>query len=722
MDRARFLIAILLSALVLIGWPLISHYFLPNEEQPPAITQPAIPDSADLQSKAQPSPTSADQANQKPAAVAPQKAQAGKPNQPAAAAPAVTVTTVPERVITISSDYWTAKLSNHGAVNTSWIISKERLPDGTIRSLTAADGGELQLVPQDDASKGIRPFSLRLPGSDDLAAQLNQVNYQVEGIDPSQNEVDLGNNDSVRLTFTYSSPQAIVHKTFTFYGGRLVFDASADVKVGDSVAPVEFVIGPRIGDQSDKATGTYSEPPQIVDCQADEKVSRLRTNDITPPFGKVNAVDEAGKRIEIDKPLAGDVNQVKLLASDGKSSLGYAKVLDRDLGSRLLTLDSLPPGTLAGCRVAQGTDTLRRPFRWAGATDHYFAMIAVPDLPVGEITVSDFSVKTDDQAQPIKDYPTVAIPVGATGRMRVFVGPKDRHILGQVSSEVGTSLESLIQYGTFSFLVRPLAPLVGTAFNLGDRLVHNYGWSIVLVTVLINLLLLPLRTHSSKKMKSAAKHQPRIKELQEKMKKLKESPKKNEREIEQVQREQMELMKEANPLGGCLPMILQMPIFWSIYLFLEVSLDVRHQPWIFWIKDLSTPDPYKILPIIMCVSMIGSSMLQPQPGAGDPSQKMQRMMMTWMMPIFLTWLFFFSAPSGLVLYWMVSNLAGVGLQFAINKWTAEQKPEAALVSGGKGKPGAGINSDGTLREKAAKTGDPKRKGKVGEKEVVGGVK
>jgi YidC/Oxa1 family membrane protein insertase len=244
----------------------------------------------------------------------------------------------------------------------------------------------------------------------------------------------------------------------------------------------------------------------------------------------------------------------------------------------------------------------------------------------------------------------------------------------------------------------------------------------VIVTVLMNLLLLPLRMQSSKKMKSAAKHQPKIKELQDKMKKLKENPKRNEREIEVVQREQMELMKEANPLGGCLPMLLQMPIFWAIYLYLEVSLDVRQQPWILWIKDLSVPDPLKILPVVMCVSMIGSSMLQPQPGAADPSQKMQRMMMTWMMPIFMTWLFFFSAPSGLTLYWMVSNLAGLGLQFVINKRTAEAKVEGAGSEPEKKGKGDAAGDNGASRKKTGAKSGAKQSAKVGEKEVVGGVK
>jgi YidC/Oxa1 family membrane protein insertase len=148
----------------------------------------------------------------------------------------------------------------------------------------------------------------------------------------------------------------------------------------------------------------------------------------------------------------------------------------------------------------------------------------------------------------------------------------------------------------FSFAVRPLIPVLAFSLNGLARTFGNYGWAIVAVTVMINLALSPLRFYSSKKMKQAAKHQPRMKELQDRMKKLKENPKKNERELQELQQEQLALMKEANPLGGCMPLLLQMPIFWAVYLFLGASLDVRHAPWVFWIHDLSRPDPGRFSP------------------------------------------------------------------------------------------------------------------------------
>ncbi|HKY06152.1 MAG TPA: YidC/Oxa1 family insertase periplasmic-domain containing protein, partial [Blastocatellia bacterium] len=400
---------------------------------------------------------------------------------------------------------------------------------------------------------------------------------------------------------------------------------------------------------------------------------------ITSVFAKITAVDASANEIEIEKPLAGDVDEMRIVGADGHTFLGYAQVIERKAGSRRLVLDHLPEGAGAGSGVAQGTDTLRHPYRWAGVVDHYFAMVAVPPRPVGEIALTDVQIKPPDSDAPL-DYPSVAVPVEPGAPTSIFVGPKDPDLLASVAAELNANLDALIDYGMFAWMIRPIVPLIGGALDGLAKLFHNYGWSIVAVTVIINLMLSPLRWYSSKKMKKAAKHQPRMKELQDKMKKFKENPKKYERELQDLQREQMELMKEANPLGGCLPLLLQMPIFWAFFVYLSISLDVRQAPWLFWVRDLSTPDPYFVLPIIMCVTMIASTKLTPQPATADPSMKMQRVMMTWLMPIMLTFFFFLSAPSGLVLYWMVSNLVGVIIQLAINKFTAEPA-EAVEVAG-----------------------------------------
>ncbi|HEU0185996.1 MAG TPA: membrane protein insertase YidC, partial [Blastocatellia bacterium] len=215
---------------------------------------------------------------------------------------------------------------------------------------------------------------------------------------------------------------------------------------------------------------------------------------------------------------------------------------------------------------------------------------------------------------------------------------------------------------------------------------NNFGWSIVILTVALNMLFFPLRWRSSVIMKRAAALAPRMKDVQERMKKLD----KNDPRMLELQKEQIALMKEGNPLMGCLPLLLQMPFFIAVFAILTVSIEVRNAPFFGWIHDLSSMDPYYILPIIMCVTMVAQTALTPT--TADPIQKKVQ----YLMPLILTVAFFRSAPAGLVLYWMVSNLVGVGQQYIINRLNPTNPPAAAADTPGsdgsgptppKGKPG-----------------------------------
>jgi YidC/Oxa1 family membrane protein insertase len=168
-------------------------------------------------------------------------------------------------------------------------------------------------------------------------------------------------------------------------------------------------------------------------------------------------------------------------------------------------------------------------------------------------------------------------------------------------------------------------------------------------------------------MKRAALMQPKMKELQEKMKKID----KNDPRMLDLQKEQIALMKEGNPLMGCLPLLLQMPFFMAVFTVLTVSIEVRNAPFFGWVKDLSVADPNHILPIVMCMTMIAQTALTPSPANADPVQKK----IQYIMPPVLTYFFFWSAPAGLVLYWMVSNLVGVVQQFIINKLSPPPETE-----------------------------------------------
>ena len=212
-----------------------------------------------------------------------------------------------------------------------------------------------------------------------------------------------------------------------------------------------------------------------------------------------------------------------------------------------------------------------------------------------------------------------------------------------------------------TLLVHPIMNVTLLAYGV----INDFGFAIIAVTLVIRMALYPLYVQQIRSQRAMQEVAPAMDELKRKYGK----------DRQRFAEEQMKLYRErgVNPMAGCLPLLLQLPIFWAVYLYLGSSLDVRHAPWLsFWIDDLSRPDKYYILPIVMCVTMIASTMLTPQPAQADPSMKMQRIMMTWLMPILLTWLFFFSAPSGLVLYWMVSNLVGVAVNEAGTAYVSDR--------------------------------------------------
>ena len=668
MDRSRIFIAILVSTVILLGWFPLMRYFnlLPQPAEQPAPTEiiTETPPPAPVSPGGSTAPTVSDK----------------KPSP--AVTPTAPTTQVAPREINITTPNWEIKLSNRGAVATSWIITQH---DG--RKIAAASGNgkndaPLELIPQDTLETLGAPLRLRLPDAPLLAEELNKVNYQVDG--SVENKINLNAGEEREITFKYSSTAATVRKTFKFYADKQIFDATAEVTSNNAPQRAELVFGPRLGDASDVQTGgSYGNHYQVIAFTPAGSRTAYDGSHITPTFARITQVDETGKRVQLDKPLAGDVNQIRIVGGDGKNFItlvGFATVLSRESDNRTLTLDAIPQGTQVGSAVAQGADTYRQPYAWVGTFDHYFGMLAIPPKPVSEISLMSAHLKNGEAQEAVHDYPSVAVPVDASEPTHIFVGPKDRELLAALGNQYHTDLEAIIDYGMFAFIVRPIVKILAPTMDALFKIFGNYGWAIVAITALVNLLLFPLRYYSSKKMKQAAKHQPRLKELQDKMKKLKDNPKASQREMQELQREQMAIMKEANPMGGCLPMLLQMPIFWSFFVFLTISLDMRHAHWLGWVTDLSKADPLHILPIIMCVTMIASTALMPQPKVDDPAMKMQRTMMTWVMPIMLTWFFFLSAPSGLVLYWMVSNMVGVVIQLVINKITAEPQPEPVVAT------------------------------------------
>jgi YidC/Oxa1 family membrane protein insertase len=250
----------------------------------------------------------------------------------------------------------------------------------------------------------------------------------------------------------------------------------------------------------------------------------------------------------------------------------------------------------------------------------------------------------------------------------IYVGPKDHYLLTEasqkISQTVGRSvdLEGLIDYGWLSWLSRPLAVPILWCITELYRITGSYGVAIILFTIVIYSLFFPLKWRSSKSMKKAQKLAPRMKELQEKIKGLKQ----NDPRLKELQVEQLRLMKEGNPLGGCLPLLIQMPFLFALYRAITISLDFRQASFL-WLPDLSAGDPYHILEILMAGTMIVLQLITPAPSA-DP---LQRKMMAIGMPLFMLYVLW-GAPSGLLLYWLVGNIVGFSQQFIINRLTQSE--------------------------------------------------
>ncbi|HKH43353.1 MAG TPA: membrane protein insertase YidC [Thermoanaerobaculia bacterium] len=325
--------------------------------------------------------------------------------------------------------------------------------------------------------------------------------------------------------------------------------------------------------------------------------------------------------------------------------------------------------------------------RWIGLEDAYFLSAAIPkeglDRAVIEPVLLDMAPGgegarfvpvpedlTSAQKDMARDFRLVLKPEGDSLTFLSFWGAKEYDRL----AELPYGLEGSVRLGTFGFLARAL--LVGLRW-IHNTVVANYGWAIVLMTVLIRLALLPLTHTSMKSMKKMQELNPKMQAIREKYRtKLKDKQGRPNVEMQQKQNQEiMALYKEhgVNPAGGCLPMLLQLPILFGFYSLLSTTIELRGAPWILWIKDLSVHDPYYVLPILMGATQFLQVKLAPQ--AGDPMQR--RLFM--MMPIVFTFLFL-PSPSGLVLYWLTNNVLTILQQAVYNRSQGRTVGESAKTA------------------------------------------
>ena len=595
MEKQRFVIAILLSAVILFGWNLLFPIKTPQPSNTNSST--AQPSGSPV---ASPQPTAA---NTDPA------------SQTESAPPAPD--TVPARTITVTTPLYDVKLESRGAVATSWIIKKNKNNDRPLYSVAGSKDNPvpLELISPEGLKREPREAPLRLQtvdGDKTVDALLASRNYQINGVEGDLLNVAPGESKSIEFVLQDQATRLDVKKIITFHADHYSADVKVFFKREDQTKPAKLVIGPSIGDQGIPEYSFYSVAPEGV-AATGEDVGRFYSQSIN------------------------DNEQ-----SPGKQLIGG--VVD-----------------------------------WASVGDTYFTMIAVPSQKTEGLeyrtTKYEYPIPGDSQGRKELRYLiTGHVPVPTDGSLiRLYTGPKDHYLLDDASRNVSQAvqrevdLEGTVDYGFLGSISRPLAvPILWSIKHL-HRITGSYGVAIIIFTIIIYSLFFPLKWRSSKAMKKAQKLAPQMKELQEKIKGMK----KTDPRLRDLQMEQMRLMKEGNPLGGCLPLLIQLPFLFALYRAITISIDFRQASFL-WIPDLSAAEPTSIhiLPILMAGSMMVLQLITPAPSA-DP---LQRKMMAIGMPLLMLWMLW-SAPAGLLVYWLVGNIVGFGQQFLINYLTKTKDDE-----------------------------------------------
>jgi len=343
--------------------------------------------------------------------------------------------------------------------------------------------------------------------------------------------------------------------------------------------------------------------------------------------------------------------ELEKLADEGNKDYGlkYAylknqKLEKKDLGG------TGSSGCIPGCstpkrRIDPFEFSDKGEIEWYSLEGEYFAVLLIP--PPSERNLA-LTVKGNEKNILKADEVTspVSIPPGQAVKMpyRIYVGPKDIDRL----KELGVGADKLVDFGFFAIVAKPLLWFL----KLTNTVTKNFGIDIIILSILIKIVFLPLTQISFKSMKEMQKVQPE-------MARLKETYKNDKARLQQ---EIMLLYKrrKINPMSGCLPMLIQIPVFIALYNALQIAIEMRHAPFFLWIKDLCAKDPIYITPLIMGATMVIQQKMTPT--SADPAQAKMFMLM----PIMFTFLFL-NFPSGLVIYWLINNVLSIAHQYYLNK-------------------------------------------------------
>jgi len=453
---------------------------------------------------------------------------------------------------------------------------------------------------------------------------------------------------------------------FSSYGGRLKHFELKDyaLTAGAESPPLDMVVSERVlplGLYWRAGDGAVMGDRDVV---YDVTVDRERVGAGERATVTLTAATDAGARLTKRLTIDGDSYVLGFEAdvdAQGDPALGvaWARSAPREAAGRMGGTEG--PAVLVGGELeaeqSYGLDEIvfhKGVVSWAGYADHYFLAAFYPDQPTELSFVADPSTPGSVEAQLWNEI--------ADGRVayNLFIGPKRIRMLG----ELGHALDRAVDLGWFTVVARPLLEFL----FLIHRVTGNYGWAILLLTIAIRVVYYPINKKQVGAMKAMQRIQPELKKIQEKYKDDRERL--NKEMIETYRRHKV------NPMSGCWPMLLQIPVFIGLYNALMQAIELRHAPFFGWITDLSQPDRLGSLPIpfveppgipVMTLLMGASMIIQQRmtPSMGDPTQ--QRMMM--LMPVFFT-VFFVNMPAGLVLYWFANNVLMIGQQYMTNRASA----------------------------------------------------
>jgi YidC/Oxa1 family membrane protein insertase len=519
---------------------------------------------------------------------------------PAAAAPATAAPKAPTPTVTKQASTETETVIENDLYKITFTNRGAQVKSWILKKFdNDAQNGPLELVNPAAAQKFGYPLSLYIyPGYDDtLRNRINSALY----VSSSEGHLTA----PARITFEYTDQDLVVRKTFGFdHSYILNVETSVTYKGAGIFAPPAWPAA--FGDQTTPASYAAARIDYHDDASTD------RTALVFPNF--------------------------------------------------VLRLQS---------KTISGGNTMKGPFEWAGTGDQYFTTIFIPDDPATAAMVTLHNAMEIPQKpglSPVgagsKDTANVDLLGAAVGNLhgptteRIYVGPKELAVLDAVPVPAikndSPDLRGVVDFGWWGILSRPLFLWLKWTYK---HVVPNWGWAIVIQTLIITIALLPLRITQMKSMLKMQRVAPQIKNIQEKYKKYTlRDPRKaamNE-EISALYKKE-----GVNPAGGCLPMLIQFPFLIAYYRMLGGALDLRHAHWL-WITDLSSSD--WVLPILMVVSMVVVQRMTPQAGM-DPGQ--QKMMM-WMMPLMMGFIFF-KLAAGLNLYYTESNLISIAQQAVMNR-------------------------------------------------------